>query len=297
MSFISVVIAGGALKVISVIGCIKYLEEKALIKDAKNYVGTSAGAIMCLLLVLGYNYVEILEFLFNNIYDPEVSTLDPEEYLNIMSTYGMSSGIGLEKLLTRAIEEKLKVQDITFLELAKITGKNLAVCVTNLSKDTTEFFDVDTAPSLSIVKAIKASCAIPILYSPVCINDNYYVDGMLFNNFPINYFKDQQVRDIIGINITAKPKTKNFDNLWEYLQIIINALLIQANKNATINLDKNIVTLEIDDDEWVSLSELTLKFPKSKWSSYIQYGYKSIKASLDLPRQNLQDPVVHSDPQ
>jgi predicted acylesterase/phospholipase RssA len=296
MSFISVVIAGGALKVISVIGCIKYLEEKSLIKDAKNYVGKSAGAIMCLLLVLGFNYVEILEFLFNNIYDSEVSALDPEEYLNIMSTYGMSSGAGVEKLLTRAIENKLKVQDITFLELAKITGKNLVVCVTNLSKDSTEFFDVDTASDLSIVKAIKASCAIPILYSPVCINDNYYVDGMLFNNFPINYFKDQQVRDVIGINITAKPKTKNFDNLWDYLQIIINSLLIQANKRTTTTrLD--ILTLEIDDDEWVSLSELTLKFPKSKWSSYIQYGYKSIKLFLDSQRQNLPDPSIHCDPQ
>ena len=74
------------------------------------------------------------------------------------------------------------------------------------------------------------------------------------------------------------------------MQIIINSLLIQANNKSTFtNLDKNIITLEIDDDEWVSLSELTLKFPKSKWSTYIQYGYQSIKSSLDSQKQNSQD--------
>ena len=60
-----------------------------------------------------------------------------------MSTYGLSSGIGITRLLERALEKKIHIKDITFLELAKMTGKNLAVCVTNLSKDTTEFFDVD----------------------------------------------------------------------------------------------------------------------------------------------------------
>lgn len=285
MHFSSIVIAGGALKVISVIGCIKFLEEKNLMKDLKNIVGTSAGSIMCLFIILGYTYAEIIDFFVHNLLDERIGHFDPEECLNFLSQYGLSSGKNIDLFVQRLINKKLKIpdaQDITFLELTKLTGKNLVVCVSNLTKERPEYFNVDTMPNLSVATAIRVSCSIPLLFVPTSINDNIYLDGGLYNNFPIDYFKNNTLKDIVGINVSY-TKYRKADSFLEYVGFIIHSLVDKANINGTTSIndaEKNIVTLDFEEDDWFSISELSVKFPKERWVSYIQHGYNTIKQKL-----------------
>lgn len=279
--FSSIVIAGGALKVISALGCIKYMEEKGLIDPLKNCVGTSAGSFVCFLIVLGFSFVEMLEFLYTNLQDPNISKLDATEVLNMLDTYGMSSGKNLELLVQRALYKKLKVIDITFLELAKTTGKNLVVCVSNLSKERAEYFSVDTTPTTSVVMSIRVSCCIPILFAPFLLNDCYYMDGCLYNNFPMDYFVRQgALKDILGINILYK-KYQSTQTFFSYAFFIVNSLLDKANHKSYDDEGNNIVTLELqEEDDWFSLTEMSIKFPKEKWATYVQMGYQKIKDKL-----------------
>ena len=279
--FNSIVIAGGALKVIAVIGCIKYLQEKNALKNIKNYIGTSAGSIMCLFLALDYTYVEIIDFLVHNLSDPEINTFDPSECFDILTNYGISSGKNIELLIQRILYKKLKVDDITFIELAKYTGKNLVVCVSNLSKERSEFFNVDTMPNLSVVTAIRVSCCIPIIYSPITINEDVYMDGGLYNNFPIDYIKDNVLKDILGINIVYK-NYKSIDNFFSYINFVVNSLVDKVNSKALNDAENNVIIMDFIEDDWFSLTELKLKFPKENWVIYINMGYKAIKEKLDL---------------
>ena len=43
--YTNLVLSGGALRAIAILGAIKYLEQLNLIKNIKEYVGTSAGTI------------------------------------------------------------------------------------------------------------------------------------------------------------------------------------------------------------------------------------------------------------
>jgi len=278
--FNSLVISGGALKVISVIGCIKYLQEKLMTDNIKNFIGTSAGSIMCLFMVLDYTYAEIIDCLVHNLSDPEINTFDPSECFDILTNYGISSGKNIELLIQRIIYKKLKVNDITFIDLTKSTGKNLVVCVANLSKERSEFFNVDTMPNLSIVTAIRVSCCIPIIYSPITINEDVYMDGGLYNNFPIDYLKDNKLKDILGLNIIYK-NYKNIDNFFSYISFVVNSLVDKVNSKVLNDIEKNIVIMDFIEDDWFSLTELKLKFPKDNWVAYINMGYKAIKDKLE----------------
>jgi len=283
MSFSSIVIAGGALKVISVIGCIKYLEEHNLLNNLKNYVGSSAGNIMCLFLILNYSYKEIIEFLVHIFSDESINNFDPNECFNLLSEYGISSGKNLESVLERIIYKKLYVKDVTFMELAKITGKNMIICVSNLTLEQSEFFNVDNMPFLSIIKAIRISCSIPLLFTPLSINENIYMDGGLYNNFPINYFDDTKLKDIIGINIKF-VNYKDTSNFLNYIFFLINSLVndkINSKNKINDNLEKNIITIEFNDDNWFSIMDLKIIFPKENWVNYINMGYNKIKEKLD----------------
>lgn len=284
MNFSSIVIAGGALKVISVIGCIKYLEEHNLLNKLKTYVGSSAGTIMCLFLILNYSYKEIIELLVHVFSDENINKFDPEECFNIISDYGISSGKNLEKILENIIYKKLYVKDVTFMELSKLTGKNFVICVSNLTKEKTEYFNIDNMPFLSVIKAIRISCSIPLLFTPLSLDDNIYMDGSLYNNFPINYFEDNKLEDILGININF-VNYKDTSNFLNYIFFLLNSLIndkINSKKTQiNDNLEKNIVTIEFNDDSWFSLMDLKLIFPKENWVNYINIGYNKIKEKLD----------------
>jgi NTE family protein len=129
-------------------------------------------------------------------------------------------------------------------------------------------------PNLSIVTAIRTSCSLPIIFTPVIINEDICVDGGIYLNFPISYFKDNTLRDILGINIVG-TSNKNINNFFDYLNLITNTLL---NKAQSINdQDKNIITIEIVDDKWISFNDFRLHFPKEKLKDYIKLGYNAIK--------------------
>ena len=63
----NLVLSGGAFRGLGILGAIKYLEETDLIKNFKQYIGTSAGAIICFFLIIGYKSYEIKEIILNEI--------------------------------------------------------------------------------------------------------------------------------------------------------------------------------------------------------------------------------------
>lgn len=279
MTFTSIVIAGGALKAASVIGCIKFLEERNAMKDLRNYVGTSAGALLCFMLVIGYSSKEIREVVLDCLYTQDIMSVNVEDLFNILTTYGMNSGTMLVDMVRRILFKKVKRNDITFIEIAKTYGKNLVVCVTNLTKETCEYMSVDTCPNMSVVDAIRISCSIPFFFTPVVLNDMYYVDGGLYNNFPIDYFNEHSLKDIIGINIINTNYTKT-DSFIAYALFMLNSIIQKVNKGTYTNQEKNIITIEIEDTQWFSFSTMQFNFPKEKIDDYIKYGYEKMRQRL-----------------
>lgn len=275
MQFTSMVIAGGAMKVIAVIGIIKLLEEKDTLKNIKNLIGTSGGAIMCLLLALEYKSDDIKELLLKALKNEKLTNIDPDGIFSILETYGLIDGDSLEEYLDTLIYKKYKIKGMTFIDLAKMSGNNLVICVSNLTKEQHEYMCVDNTPNMSIAKAIRISCSIPILYSPVIINDNIYLDGGVYNNFPIDYFKDHKLRDILGINIVCKNYQSN-ESFFEYIYFIFNSIIKKFNQKSINCSDKNIVTLEFQDaNSWFNLSGLNINISDELFEEYILMGYNS----------------------
>jgi predicted acylesterase/phospholipase RssA len=280
-SFTKIVIAGGALKSLSSIGSIAYLEELKLVKGLKHYVGTSAGSIVCLFMVLGYSAQEIVKFLLNNLDNENIASINIDDIFNIMENYGMNLGRNLETFLSNAIYGKMKVKDATFLDLAKFTGKDLIVCVSNISSEKEEFWNVDTVPNMSIIKAVRTSCSLPILFTPVKYKDELYIDGGLYNNFPIDYFEKSfnGIKDIIGINIRSVTK-KSSDNFIDYISLLFNSVINRLSKDYNNELNDNVITLQFEDEGWIHFTGLKIIVPKDVLERFVVKGYEKMKSLL-----------------
>ena len=59
MRYTNLLISGGGIYGIMILGIIKYLQEYNILDNIKKYLGTSVGAIICLLLNIKYyiNYI------------------------------------------------------------------------------------------------------------------------------------------------------------------------------------------------------------------------------------------------
>lgn len=64
-----------------------------------------------------------------------------------------------------------------------------------------------------VIDAIKASCSIPIIFSPVVNDHKKYYDGGVFDNTPLHPLVENGCDEIILINISAIPQPSQYKNL------------------------------------------------------------------------------------
>ena len=62
-SYDTLVLSGGSIKGIILLGSLQYFYDNDCLNEVKTYIGTSAGAIICYLLCIGYTPTEILVYL------------------------------------------------------------------------------------------------------------------------------------------------------------------------------------------------------------------------------------------
>lgn len=206
MSIDTLCFSGGGVQGISFIGSLLYLEKKKYFKlqNITTFIGTSCGAIISLLLLIYNNINDIYSLLINNLKYFDIDcNID-----NIFDNYGINNGNIFSKILTFELQKKFNKSNITFMELYKLTNKKLIIIGTNFTLSKEEVFSYEKTPNISVILAIRISISIPFIFTPVLLNNNYYVDGALVNNFPIKYCNPQttlgfKICDFNNLNINS----------------------------------------------------------------------------------------------
>ena len=179
------ILSGGGIKGSMYIGMLKYLEENDIILEYINEItGTSIGAFIGMLLILGYTSRELEEiFLSLNFED-----LKDVSLVNLETNYGFASGIKLSNLIKKLISDKKFDSDINLRALHAKSGVSLVVCGYNVNKKTSVFFDVYSTPDIPVHLAILISMSIPILFCAVKHKGDLYTDGGIVCNLPVKYY-------------------------------------------------------------------------------------------------------------
>jgi NTE family protein len=174
---IGLVLSGGGMRGMAHIGAIRALEEHGIIPT--HIAGSSVGAIVGALYAYGYDWKEILSF-FRAIHIFELKKyavnkpgiIDAEKFYSVFKLY-------------------LKEDDFSVLK------KQLSVTATNVLNGELAVFSTG-----ELIKPLLASAAFPGIFAPVNINGAYYVDGGVFNNFPVDLLKNT-CDVIIGVYVNG----------------------------------------------------------------------------------------------
>lgn len=236
-------LSGGGARGIVHAGFIKALEESALKPAA--IAGTSMGAIVGALYAAGVHPDQML----NVIRKPELHSLP--------SWLGLKGGIGSLNVLRNQLQQHIHVDSIEQLPIP------LTVSVTNLNKACNEL--VSEGP---LVEWVVASSSIPIIFEPVLINAQYYVDGGLTLNLPAQCLR-KEGRLVVGIN---SNHIEELDKAFTSMKLVGERCLYIAVQN-TLRDEAEACHLLIDPPEAKSFG--TFEFEKAE--AIFDIGYQAGK--------------------
>jgi NTE family protein len=185
-------LSGGGARGISHLGVLKALDEFGVQIDCIS--GTSTGALVGALYSYGISPDEILEVIVKTRF---FSSLRPAWTLT-----GLVSMGGLKDLIRKLVPENS-------FDALKIP---VAIAATSLNKGRTEYFT-----SGELIPAILASCCVPVIFNPVSIDGEVYIDGGIMDNLPSKPIRDK-CDLLIGSHcnyISAEFDVKNFRSVIE----------------------------------------------------------------------------------
>ena len=183
------ILSGGGARGFAHAGILKALNEYDIYPDMIS--GVSAGAIVGALYADGKSPDEIFEiFSSEEKFFKFVKFTVPKK--GFFKTVGLKSNLG----------KNLKAR--TFSEL-KIP---LYVAATNISKGEISYFNEG-----EILPCVLASASIPVLFEPVEIDGDLFVDGGVLDNFPLEPIQEH-CKKLIGISLNPIHPEEEFDHLF-----------------------------------------------------------------------------------
>lgn len=237
------VISGGACYGISLLGIFNYLYLENKLNNIKYVAANSIGSFFSLVYCLDVplNLVEeiIKEIIKSNLY-----SITNENFPNLFIENGIFEASYLLIKIKKFIKDKYNIEDLTFLELSKKFGKNLYISTTLFKNSTNKIFSVDNTPNISIFDAVSASMSIPLMMKPVKIENEYYIDGFLSNNFPIDIFSNIDDNLILSILFSTIVINEDYNIDYDNIDFItyskhIFHILIDNNHKLTSKKEIN----------------------------------------------------------
>jgi NTE family protein len=211
------VLSGGGTRGFAHLGVMAALRELGI--EPGIISGVSAGAIVGAFMAAGRSPEEVLEIFKKGWFFQYTKIQLPVD--------------GLLKLdgVKEIIDKEIPVKRIEELPIP------LIICVSNLNKGLVEYRDKGP-----LSETVLASSSIPVLFSPVKLDRDLFVDGGLLNNIPYEPIVND-CEQLIVSNISPINPKANLKNLMQIatrtVYMSVNAKLEEVKQKASFYIEPN----------------------------------------------------------
>lgn len=308
---VALVLCGGGAKGAAHVGVLKVLEEAGVKIDM--IVGTSIGGIVGGLYAMGYTANEL---------DTIIRNLD-WSYLLSNNTLRKNSSFTQKSMdqkylvqvpfnrINSQTSEKSETISYTQLPSGVVNGQNIYNMINSMSggyQDSIDFAElpipfVCMATDLvtgnevaldrgSLPQAMRATMAIPGIFSPITLGDKVLVDGGIVNNFPTDVARKMGADIVIGVDIQNDLFTAG--QLQSITNVMGQIIGLMGNEKYEENIKKVDIYIKPNVEGYGTYS-----FSKEAIDTLINRGEKAAMAKKrdleDLARkQNLQGSRYHN---
>ena len=211
---IGLALGGGAARGFAHVGVIQVLEQQGLLPDL--VVGTSAGSLVAALYASGRNGAEL-----------EQAALRMEEaaitdWTLPLFNRGLLRGDALARYVNAQVQGKA-IQDMK---------RPLGIVATDLANGQSMLFQRGDTGT-----AVRASSAVPGVFSPVAIGGREYVDGGLVAPVPVQQARQMGAEFVIAVNISSPPEGNATSDTFKVLMQTFDIMGQTINRYALAEAD------------------------------------------------------------
>lgn len=295
------ILEGGSFSGIAYCGVLYELDRLGILDPIKYFAGSSSGAVILMLYVMGFSPQELCD-IFKNYNFNILNTCYPMMIWNFFHHNGLYSIKPVIRHLKSIVARK-QDPNITFIELFNQTGKFLVVSVVPINSKRPIYVNPSSHPHERVIDAVQASITIPIIFTPTIHSFSEikepYIDGGILDNYPLWIFtqdhKVKTVRDTnvppntLGIKLVYPSETNNLNNPTTITQFILRLVLLYSTQleRVVINNEYTQQTIEcIIPDEFGEIGFHNIN-PKNI-QRLIQIGIDTIKTNAENKLLNTQ---------
>jgi len=243
---IGIALSGGGVRGISHLGVLKALNQRGIFPNRIS--GSSAGAIAGALYAAGHEPDQILEIIIKT------------NYFKFLRPAISWTGILKMDIVEDLFRKYLPENSFESLRMP------MTVTATDIRRAKVVYFSEG-----ELIKPLMASSCIPGMFDPISIGKNYYVDGGVLNNLPIEPLEG--VCDvIIGVNCNHLPVEHNIKNIKSLIE---RTVIMSMNYNVYSRKDKCDFFIEPK-----GLAKYGV-FDIKKAKEIFDFGYESTMSYID----------------
>jgi predicted acylesterase/phospholipase RssA len=201
MTIKHLVISGGGPIMIQVLGAIQHLEKNDFLNlaDIQSIYGTSAGAIVGTLICLKYDWETINDYIIKRPWH-DVFHIKVQNVFDAYTKKGIFDIEVVKKCFKPLLDAKDIPLDINLEDFYNYSGIELHFFSFEVNEYKVHDISYLTHPKMHLLTAIQMTCGLPVLMTPVLIEDKCYIDGGMASNYPLGICIDsgKEPDEILG---------------------------------------------------------------------------------------------------
>lgn len=243
MTIKHLVISGGGPTMLQVLGAIQHLEKNDMVdmKNIESIYGTSAGAIVGVLICLKYDWETINDYIIKRPWQ-DVFPIKVQNIFDAYTKKGIFDIKTIEKCFKPLLDAKDISMDINLEDFYKLSNIELHMYSFEINEYKVQDISYLTHPKLSLMTAIQMTCGLPIFITPVCSDNKCYIDGGMACNYPLNYcIESGKIHDeILGFKNKYSEEKANINSDSTLLDFLFSFLFKAVFSVSTYNTQPKI---------------------------------------------------------
>ena len=265
------------MKGIAYTGALEVLDREGILQNIERVAGTSAGAMMAVLVGLRYSSKEMQEVLwdlnFKGFIDSSWGVLRNSHRL--FKEYGWCKGDYFRSVMAELIERKTGNGEITFGELARMQQfRDIYLVGADLTTGLSKLFCAQQTPEVKVADAARISMSIPLIFAAIRDKDKkrLYVDGGLLENYAIKTF------DQIGY----VADRNHFRRTEYYDKINSQTKSLKSKVQREYVYNKETLGFRLDSEEDISMYLTHEEVPSKEIDNFFSYTKALVTTLIDF---------------
>ncbi len=245
----NIVMGSGAHDLFIFAGALDKLIKTEYVKldSIENLYGTSAGALLLVVLAAKASWEEFIKYIKNKPWGKYWEESTTRGLLNIYNKKGIFDISIIEDAVIPVFKSVGLKSSVTFKELYEHSKIKYNIYAFNLNTFTSECFNYMNTPDLEVIKGIYMSSSFPLLFSPMYHNDSYYLDGGIHLDCPIEEcLKDNKPEETVCIRKLCpvrplKAKLLKEATLLDFVLLFMRKLVANTRKMDDMEFENTII--------------------------------------------------------